>query len=607
MKFQLQNISIPRLIAALVLLLALVVMIIIVFIFININNQRVEIDVSGRNRMLSQKMVLLANLYVNSDKDAKKLCLETLELHENSIQTMKFGGQAPAMAEGKTIKAAEGETKVYLNKVERLWQKYRNNLYIILEQPLYIDTLIKQESFLSNRPDTLGVQKARMLNPQVQKSLSFLNSNFTRMLQTNDDLVKAYIRQNKKRELFLEVFLIFAFVIILALITFSLYLLKIHVFNPIRKITAGAEKIVEGKYDENLDIKGKNEFGKLATILNILFEKIGKAQSFIQAIGAGKLNTDISEIISNKNYQQDLLFKSLITAQEQLKKVEDENQIRNWLNEGLARLDVVLRENTELQKLGKDFLRHLIDYIKIEQGAIFIIEQDKFKEDKKFLQMIANYAYQREKFVKKQIPLGRGIVSEVFLEGKSQLFDSLPENYLTFQSGLGEAKIPHLLIVPITNTEESLGVIELSSFNKFEKHTIEFVEHLGENLGTALYNLLKTQEMQELYMASKKLTEELRTQEEEMRQNMEELAATQEEMRNNERKYLEKNKELEKLYHNSQEMTQVLEKSREELKQNMEELVATQEEMRFKEQFYIQEIERLKKAKEENKPTNSTE
>jgi PAS domain S-box-containing protein len=85
-------------------------------------------------------------------------------------------------------------------------------------------------------------------------------------------------------------------------------------------------------------------------------------------------------------------------------------------------------------------------------------------------------------------------------------------------------------LVPAILNDEVYGIIELVSFNKFEKHEIVFIEKIGESIASTIANARVNDRTNHLLEQSKQQSEELAAQEEEMRQNLEELQATQEEV-----------------------------------------------------------------------------
>jgi methyl-accepting chemotaxis protein len=105
----------------------------------------------------------------------------------------------------------------------------------------------------------------------------------------------------------------------------------------------------------------------------------------------------------------------------------------------------------------------------------------------------------------------------------------IPKEYIEITSGLGGANPNALLLVPLLIEEEVLGVIELTSFNKFQPHEIELVKKLAESIASTLNSVKINARTSELLEKSQEQAEMMAAQEEEMRQNMEELQSTQEE------------------------------------------------------------------------------
>ncbi len=305
-----------------------------------------------------------------------------------------------------------------------------------------------------------------------------------------------------------------------------------NITNPITKITVLLKKIAKGYIDETMriNIKTRDEIEEMANALNQSVNGLNNKVEFANSIGQGKLNEEF-ELLS----EEDILGKSLLEMRASLVKAEEEDQKRKiedekrrWINEGLAQFGDILRQNNDnLEKLATEIIMNLVGYLKANQGGIFILNDDD--KENIYFDLLSSYAYDRRKFMQKQIELGEGLVGNCAIEKKTIYMTDIPQDYMEITSGLGGSNPNSLLIVPLKLEEEVLGVLEIASFNIFEKYEIEFIEKLAESIGSTLSSVRINIRTNELLNRSQQQAEEMAAQEEEMRQNMEELKATQEE------------------------------------------------------------------------------
>ena len=318
----------------------------------------------------------------------------------------------------------------------------------------------------------------------------------------------------------------------LILLTIVVWIIANNISKPIEKITQTLKKLAHGKIDNSLktEINTKDEINEMAEALNTSIDELNKKADFAGRIGKGDLNYEF-ELLG----EEDHLGRSLIDMRDSLKKARDEeekrkneDEKRRWINEGLAKFSDILRQNNDsLEKLSYEIIRNLIEYLGAIQGGLFLLN-DEDKEEV-FYELKAAYAYDRQKFLERHIKPGEGLVGTCAIEKKTIYMTKLPQDYMEITSGLGDANPDALLIVPLKTEEEILGVLEIASFHKFEKHHIEFVENVAESIASTLSAVRVNIRTSQLLEKSQQQAEEMSAQEEEMRQNMEELQATQEE------------------------------------------------------------------------------
>ncbi|MFN8438640.1 MAG: PAS domain S-box protein [Cytophagales bacterium] len=267
------------------------------------------------------------------------------------------------------------------------------------------------------------------------------------------------------------------------------------------------------------------------SVLN-LESKVERASSLVKEIENGNYDSQIDLASEDENLKEDKLTSSLLSLRNKLKSYALEEKQRNWATEGLANfIDILRSKNDDLTNLTDKIISSLVKYINANQGALYLLNNDHGTEV--YLEMTSCYAYNKKKFVNKKMKLGENLVGQSVLEKDIIYITDIPQDYIKITSGLGEALPANLLIVPLILDDEVFGVLEIASFNIFEKYQIEFVKKLGESIASTISSVKSNIKTIKLLEQSQVHAEEMRSQEEEMRQNMEELSATQEEMRRN--------------------------------------------------------------------------
>ena len=302
--------------------------------------------------------------------------------------------------------------------------------------------------------------------------------------------------------------------------------------SPIKSTTGALQRIAKGNLDIKIDeeLKSNNdETGHMNTALDGMVANLRGTAEFARQIGEGNLDHEI-ELLS----ESDHLRIALTEMREKLKeaqKIQEEKRIeeekRSWANEGLAKLNEILRKQNDVEELSYQIISFLVNYINANQGGIFIRNNDD--PNNITLELKSFYAFNRRKYIKKLFELGEGLVGNCAIEKKKNHLTEIPDNYIRITSGLGGSNPRSLILIPMKLEEEVLGVIEIASFNKYEDYQITFLEQASLSIASSLNMAETNKRTSELLEKTQQQAEEMAAQEEEMRQNMEELQATQEE------------------------------------------------------------------------------
>jgi PAS domain S-box-containing protein len=248
---------------------------------------------------------------------------------------------------------------------------------------------------------------------------------------------------------------------------------------------------------------------------------------FVESISAGNYNVELDALADED------LGNTLLTMRNKLRNNAEDDRKRNWSTTGLAQIGEILRTSTSsTEELFDNIIRFVVKYTKSNQGGLFILNED---ENDKSLDLVACYAFERKKFLKKKVTAGEGLVGQCYMEGERIYLLEVPQEYISITSGLGGSNPNALLLVPLKVNEQIYGVIELATFGKYQEYEIELVEKLAESIASTISTVRANESTRILLERTQQQAEEMRAQEEEMRQNMEELEATQEEMRRKEK------------------------------------------------------------------------
>ncbi|HEY9008148.1 GAF domain-containing protein [Ohtaekwangia sp.] len=238
-------------------------------------------------------------------------------------------------------------------------------------------------------------------------------------------------------------------------------------------------------------------------------KSINSLSNFINAISKGDYSTQY-EGIDNENLalNKNTLASKIIDLRDKLRTSKDNDAKLHWLNEGLTKLASILRtDQNDLNQLSYDTVCFLTKSIRYQQGSLFILNDDD--PELKYLEMTACYAFNRKKYIHKQINPGQGLVGQAYLEGRSIILTTLPEGYTEITSGLGDATPGCLCIVPMIYNDTIVGVLEVAGFTPLAPHQLEFLEKCGEQVASAVLASKMIQKMKTIADQSSAATRNL--------------------------------------------------------------------------------------------------
>lgn len=308
-----------------------------------------------------------------------------------------------------------------------------------------------------------------------------------------------------------------------------IYITRVVIINQIKQIVSVLNELAKGRLAEKIEVSSLDEIGEMKIALNLLTSGLMKTASFANQIGTGKFDVKF-EPLSEADVLGNALLEmrnSLLHASEteQNRRIEDEE--RGWTTQGQAIVEEILRQRRENFSLLSDYvLKTIIKYVGAAQGGLFTLESDQ--PENEYLTMVASYAFDRKKYMKRNIKIGEGLVGTCAIEKQTIYKTDIPNDYVEIKSALGYTNPTSLLIVPLIFEDNIWGVIEIASLKKFKSHEIRYVEKVGESIASAIASAKINRRTSNLLLQSQNQAEELVTKELELREKLKELQEIQE-------------------------------------------------------------------------------
>jgi len=301
---------------------------------------------------------------------------------------------------------------------------------------------------------------------------------------------------------------------------------------------------------------------------------------------------EIAHQISNGNYgvkldnqtQDDIgeLSESLNTMSASLKKSFDTLAENEWLQTGVANLNVQMVGEKDVFHLADDIIEFIVTYTKSQVGAVYLFKDDGY------LHLKGKYALEGQNLVQ-VLELGQGLIGQAVKSGKRILLEDVPQNELTITHATGNIKPAQLLVLPIIRNGISIGGIEIGTVTSFSDLQLHFLNLVLSDIGTALLGAQNRQKLQQLLEETQAQSEELQVQHNELEgmnaeleAQAQKLQASEEELRVQQEELLQSNQELEERSSLLEEKNELIEERNIEIQQKAEALELS---TRYKSEF----------------------
>jgi putative methionine-R-sulfoxide reductase with GAF domain len=157
-------------------------------------------------------------------------------------------------------------------------------------------------------------------------------------------------------------------------------------------------------------------------------------------------------------------------------KIENEHKEEvkhHEFNTSIPVITSLVNSQVSLQKAAEKMLSEVCKELEASQAAMYLINGES-----RTIETFATFAFSFAESQRISYEIGEGLAGQVAKEGKLINLDNVPQGYITILSGLGKATPSNLVIVPLIQNSEVIGVVEIASFTPFGKDEEEFLNHV---------------------------------------------------------------------------------------------------------------------------------
>ncbi|MFC5698109.1 response regulator [Pseudomonas sp. GCM10022186] len=204
-----------------------------------------------------------------------------------------------------------------------------------------------------------------------------------------------------------------------------------------------------------------------------------------------------------------------------LRETTRQNAEQVWLKANLAKFTRLLQGQRDLCAVARLVLSELAPLIEAQHGVFYMMTETP--PDAPTLKLLSTYAFKGNINVNDEWRLGEGLVGQCAYEKRRILLTDVPSSYVAISSGLGAAAPLNIVVLPIPFEDKVKAVVEMASLTAYSPIHQHFLDQLAESIGIVLNTIEANMRTEELLAQSQSLAQELRVQQEELKQTNEEL------------------------------------------------------------------------------------
>ena len=497
------------------------------------SNQRLLniVDVSSKKVNLSNELMISV---LNAARNEKDIILEQDNIEkefskDRIYKSLDVIDQKSTELDGLVDDKGKEILEVFIDK----WDRYKPELIKIISLAMKNDD--KQAFKISSE---IGLKVRDSAISDLQKLV----------IKNESDMVTAKDENNKNYNAAFILIIGLILASILFAIVISYWIIK-SITTRIAQIANEAEKIASREFgNDKLENKKIDELKPIFDSLVSVKESFREVTEKAILIASGNYAVDMTALS-----EKDSLGIALNKMTSSLRESTEANEKQSWLIAGQNQLNIKLLGVQNVDTIADNIICFICTYLKANLGTVYL-----YNDKNNTLVLNGQYAFSSPQDVPEIFALKEGLIGQAASEKKQISISNITDEQLTIKSSILNTKTKCLLITPFLFEGNILGVIEIARLTEFNETEKEFINDSMDIIAISVNSATDRKQILELLEETQVQSEELLSQQEELKQMNEELEEQTQNLKQQQEELQMSNEELE-------EQTQSLEEKNTEV------------------------------------------
>jgi PAS domain S-box-containing protein len=237
----------------------------------------------------------------------------------------------------------------------------------------------------------------------------------------------------------------------------------------------------------------------------------------VEGLAAGKLD----DAIPHTDYSNEIgvMARAIQVLQNVCRGMDNQR----WIKANVAEISSRLQHADDYGSLAREFLSAACPLLGAGLGVLYLHEENE-------LRILGAYGWRERKNLNLKLALGEGLLGQSALEKQPITITHPPEDYVKIGSALGEAIPRTVSVLPIMQTGQLLGMLEMASFQTVSERETALLDALIPVLATTMQILERNINARKMMKEAQERATQMETQAAQLEEQSVEMEAQQAEL-----------------------------------------------------------------------------